>query len=216
MNRNLVILSTIAVLLGAYAAGDWLTGGRSLTGGGSGSETQSPAKPTAAEPAQGTAAKLNPLEGLSADSFSAVMEKPLFNPGRAPRPPDPPPPPPPPEAPPPPETPQEAPAPKPEDYALLAVAGGPSGFVAAVRLSATGEVLYLRQGQPVGEWTVVSVGDRSVVIGTPENNVTLNLFESNGADAAAPPVQEVPPTPPEDTPPAQPPEDSPQPAEPGQ
>lgn len=199
MSRNLAILSVIALLLGAYAAYDWLSGGASFMGEG----TQTPAPETAAStgsPAGGAAAKLNPLEGLTAERFAAVLEKPLFNPGRAPRPAEAPPPPPPPEDQPPPEAPPEAPVPNAEDYALLAVAAGPSGHVAALRLAATGEVLYLREGQPIGEWTVVSVSDRSIVIGTPDNNVTLNLFQSNGMGAEAPPPQD-PPLPPEAPPP---------------
>ena len=72
-----------------------------------------------------------------------------------------------------------------KDYKLLAVAGGPSGRVAALRVVATGEVLYLRAGQPVDAWTLLSIDAKSAVIGTPEQNVTLRLFE---ADASAPAV----------------------------
>jgi len=195
MSRNLKVLGGIAVLLAAYAAYDWL--------GRTGPETVLPAVAPSGSVAQGDAAKLNPLEGLSPDSFAAVLERPLFNPGRAPRPAEPPPPPPQPEPPPPPETPSPEPMPNAADYALLAVAGGPSGRVAAIRLSATGEVVYLREGQPVGEWTIVSVGDRSVVIGTPENNVTLNLFETVGPEGQPPPMEEPPPPAGEPAPPAE-------------
>lgn len=196
MNRNLVVLSGIAVLLAAYSAYDWL--------GGAGPDAVVPAVAPAGGAAQGGVVKLNPLEGLSPESFAAVLERPLFNPGRAARPVEQPPPPPPPEQPPPPEPPQAA-APNAADYALLAVAGGPAGRIAAVRLTATGEVLYLREGQPIGEWSIVSVGDKSVVIGTPDANVTLNLFEATGANGAAPPMEEAPPPPSDQPPPEQPP-----------
>jgi hypothetical protein len=39
---------------------------------------------------------LNPLQALDAGRFTAMLERPLFNPGRAERPPEPPPEPPPP------------------------------------------------------------------------------------------------------------------------
>lgn len=197
MNRNLIVLSAIALLLGAYVAADWLPGGWSLTGAPSGN-TAAQATPASADAAQASLVKLNPLEGLSAESFAAVLEHPLFNPGRAPRPVDPPPPPPPPPVDaPPPEEPMAPAGPSAGDFALLAVAGGPSGHVAALRIAATGEVLYLREGQPVAEWTLISVSDRSVVIGTPENNVTLNLFEAKGPEAAPPSTPDAPPPPPD-------------------
>lgn len=202
MSRNLKMLGAIAVLLAAYAAYDWL--GRTEP------DAVVPAVAPTGGADQGGAAKLNPLEGLSPGSFAAVLERPLFNPGRAPRPAEPPPPPPQPEQPPPPETPPPPPMPNAADYALLAVAGGPSGRVAAIRLAATGEVAYLREGQPVGDWTVVSVGDRSVVIGTPENNVTLNLFEAVAPEGQPPPMEEPPP--PAERPAPPPPENLPQPA----
>jgi hypothetical protein len=122
--------------------------------------------------------KLNPLHGLEADRFRAIIEQPLFNPGRAPRPVEPPPPPP---APPVEAQPTEAPQPSgptAEDFNLLAVSNGPMGRVAVLRVAASGEVLYLREGNAAGTWTLLSVTDRSVVIGTAEQNVTINLFEA--------------------------------------
>ena len=125
-----------------------------------------------------------------------MLERPLFNPGRAERPPEPPPEPPPPPPPVeelPPEMPPEPPGPVAQDFALIAVAAGPSGRVAAVRLAATGEVLYLREGQPVQSWNVMKVNDRSVVIGTPGSNVEITLFGDEGAAAQEPMGQAPPP-----------------------
>jgi hypothetical protein len=160
------------------------------------SEAPAPAaeRPQAsAEEATGAPVKLNPLQDLNTGRFTAMLERPLFNPGRAGRPPEPPPaPPPPPVEELPPEMPPEPPGPAAQDFALIAVAAGPSGHVAAVRLSATGEVLYLREGQPVLSWNVMKVNDRSVVIGTPGSNVEITLFGAE-ATAAQETTGEVPP-----------------------
>jgi hypothetical protein len=81
-----------------------------------------------------------------------------------------------------------------QDFVLVAVAAGPSGHVAAVRLASTGEVLYLREGQPVLSWNAMKVSDRSVVIGTAESNVEITMFdptkpEAGGASDQAPPPE---------------------------
>lgn len=196
MNHRVFLLIGLAVLLGAHVAGEGL-----FTGSGSapitevGSEQQSsPAAPppepvAAAMMPPGAPAKLNPLEGLAAKSFSAMLERPLFNPRRSPRPEAPPPPPPPtplPEEPPVAADPVSL-GPDAQDFKLLAIATGPSGRVVALRLAASGEVLYLRKGNSVDAWTVIDVNDKSLVLGTPENNVTLSLFEEE--QSAAPDMQ---------------------------
>jgi hypothetical protein len=67
------------------------------------------------------------------------------------------------------------------DTALLQAAAatdaliGVSGQVGA----ASGEVLYLREGNPVDAWTVIAMTDRALVIGTSEINVTFSLFEED-------------------------------------
>lgn len=186
MTRRVLVLIGVAGLLAAYVLGERLFPGPSLDPATSVSrENQQP--PEASMRAPGPPAKLNPLEGLAEGSFSAMLERPLFNPGRSPRPqaPPPPPPPPPPEEPPPAAEPVMA-GPVAEDFKLLAVATGPSGPVAALRLAASGEVLYLRKGHTLDAWTVIDVTDRAVVIGTPDNpddNVTLTLFEEVPASA---------------------------------
>lgn len=191
MNRRLLLLGSVAVVLGVFLLLD--RGGSPPIGE---RETPAPAGDQPAPSGDGATREppmLNPLEDLDPQSFSAMLERPLFNPGRAERPPEPPPePPPPPMEEPPPELPPEPPGPMSEDFLLVAVAAGPSGRVAAVRLAATGEVLYLREGQPVQSWSVLAVNDRSVVIGTPESNVEITLFDS-GADEAQEPMDQAPP-----------------------
>ena len=194
MNRRLILLGSVAALLAAFVLvdGQWplsqLTGPETMDA--------TPDAPPAAVPAGSL--ELNPLEGLAAQSFTALHERPLFNPGRTPRPAEPPPPPPPPapEEPPPPPPVVETPSgPNPEDFQLLAIAAGPKGRVAALRVSETGEVLYLREGQPVLNWTMLAVGDRKVTIGTPEASIDLGLFEAGatGETAEAPEPQPEPP-----------------------
>jgi hypothetical protein len=189
MNRRLLLLGSVAIVLALLLLWD-----RALPV----EESEAPApaverpQPSAGE-ATGAPARLNPLQDLNTGRFTAMLERPLFNPGRAGRPPEPPPaPPPPPVEELPPEMPPEPPGPAAQDFALIAVAAGPSGHVAAVRLSATGEVLYLREGQPVLSWNVMKVNDRSVVIGTPGSNVEITLFGAE-ATAAQETTGEVPP-----------------------
>ena len=200
MNRRLLLLGSVALVLGLVFL---LDQGRSPPD--SGGEVPAPPseqpQPSAGE-GSATQAMLNPLETLEASKFTAMLERPLFNPGRAERPPEPPPePPPPPVEEPPPEMPPEPQGPIAEDFMLVAVAAGPRGRVAALRLAATGEVLYVREGQPVQSWNVLAVNDRSVVIGTPESNVEITLFDSekDGAqesmDQAPPPEGYVEPPP---------------------
>ncbi len=192
MNRRLLLMSATAAVLGAYV----------LIGEGgvhSGLWQPSPPQSGAADPvaAQDAAAtggapraglKLNPLQGLDALSFPAIVEQPLFNPGRMPRPT---------EAPPPVDVPSPAPEPAPEpmpeaagpvaaDYRLLAVSSGPAGRVAALRFNQTGEVVFLREGGDVDQWKVLAVGPRTITIGTPEQNVDLVMFENAGEQPEGP------------------------------
>lgn len=196
VNTRLVALSAVAALLGGYVL---VEGFGSFAPGGSG---QAPAVDTAAP--RVAAAKLNPLDGLDPESFSAIVEKPLFNPTREPRPQAPVAPPPPPEQPvaqqppPPPPAPQ---GPGPEDYKLLGVSVGPDGRIAALRVASSGEVVYLRKGESVDNWSVVDVGDRSVAIGNPDSPVTYSMFDTggdtgaDGGQPAAPPPGQAQPLP---------------------
>ncbi|PZF75692.1 hypothetical protein DK847_17800 [Aestuariivirga litoralis] len=188
VNRRLAGLAAVAALLGGYLAFDGL--GTGWFSGGSGVAVPE-AGATRAAPAA-----LNPWQDLDTASYAAIVERPLFNPSRLPRPPEPvvetPPPPvdsqPPPEPPPPPP-PQ---GPGPEDYKLLGVASGPDGRIAAVRVAATGDVVYLRQGESVDNWVVVEVADRSIAIGSEGAPVTYSLFATPDAGAGGQPQPDMP------------------------
>lgn len=207
MNRRLFLMGATAAVLGAYVL---------LGEGGPLSSLLQPSPPeadqasarnattNAGQPQNGI--KLNPLEGLDPQSFAAVVDQPLFNPGRLPRPVAPPPPPET-EAPPEPEPVAENTGPVAEDYKLLAVSSGPSGRIAALRLNQTNEVLFVREGQDVQSWKVLAVNPRSIVIGTPEENIELGMFE-NDAQEPVPPDDGQPEDagqepPPDDEPPAE-------------
>jgi hypothetical protein len=193
MNRRLLLLGSAALALGLVLLWDRGAFPPIPDGEVPVPVAEQPPPPAGESPA--AQALLNPLDGLQAESFTAMLDRPLFNPGRSARPPEPPPePPPPPMEETPPEPPPAPPGPLAQDFVLVAVAAGPSGHVAAVRLASTGEVLYLREGQPVMSWNVMKVNDRSVVIGTPESNVEITLFDSNEGDEAPVPMdQDMPP-----------------------
>lgn len=184
MNKRLLLMSSVAVVLGGYVL---------LGEGGLLAALWRPSAPVGeVAPQQGGVAnsgtpregvKLNPLQGLEAQAFPAIVDQPLFNPGRAPRPAEPPPP-----------APEPAPVAEPEpapqetgpvasDYKLLAVSTGPAGQVAALRLNQSSEVVFVRAGQDVQQWKVISVGPRSIVIGTPEQNVEISMFDNANAPA---------------------------------
>jgi hypothetical protein len=170
VNRRLVGLAAVAALLGGYLAYEGF--GPAATG-----QVGDAALSDAAAP-RAVTVKLNPLQDLDPDAYPDIVDRPLFNPSRQPRPADPVAPPPPPvvEQPvvePPPPPPQ---GPGPDDYKLLGVSSGPDGRIAALRIAASGDVVYLRKGEGVDQWNVVDVGERSIVIGTAENPVTYSLF----------------------------------------
>ena len=188
MNKRLVLMSCAAAGLGAYVL---LGEGGFLSGLLQPSESVIAPAPKAGgtqaaggKPRDGI--KLNPLEGLDAQSFTAIVEQPLFNPGRTLRPVEQPPPPPEPTAAPEPEPVAEDTGPVAGDYRLLAVASGPAGRVAALRLNQSSEVVYVREGQDVQQWKVLTVGPRSIVIGTPEQNVEVVMFENTDEPAGTP------------------------------
>ena len=193
MNRRLLLLISVAVLLGSILLFD---GGRLPPAEERGVSTPAAEyTPPSAASLSGAQVTLNPFQDLGARRFTHMLEQPLFNPGRAARPREPvqtvtevaeP------ESlaePPEPTGPQ---APQAEDFLLVAVATGPSGSVAAVRLASTGDVLYLRAGQPIDGWTVLAVNDRSVVIGTPEHNVEVILFDQDDTETQEMPAGPVP------------------------
>ena len=182
MNRRLLGLAGLAALLGGYLVYDNI-------GAFQGPASGNAPAPAALAARSGTV-KLNPLQGLDPQAFAAIVERPLFNPSRQPRPAaqpvavEQPPAAPPPVAEPPPAAPQ---GPGPEDYKLLGVATGPDGRIAAVRIAASGEVVYVRKGESIENWIVVDVGDRSVAIGAADSPVTYGMFAKADASSAPEP-----------------------------
>ena len=183
MNRRLMLLSAVALgLVGVVLAdqGGLLSLFRA--------ERQDvPPAPDVVAAAPGQArppVQLNPLEALDANAFTVMLERPLFNPSRAARPPAPPPPPPE-------ETVAETPpepvntGPDMADFKLLAVSSGPQGKVAALRRVSSGEVLYLREGQPLDGWSVLAIAEKSIAVGTAETSVELRLFDDEGSGASS-------------------------------
>lgn len=127
------------------------------------------------EPRAAETLALNPLSILTLESTAALVERPVFNPSRRPRPPtlvpvvveE--------SNPIPVEVPDESP--NRSDYTLLAIAAGPSLRVAAVRLNGNGEVVYLKKGEAVSKWEVLDIGYRDITIGNKNKSIKLQLFE---------------------------------------
>jgi len=182
MNRRPLILSSVAILLTAFLLVE-----RPVMPHAQETSEPLPAVPSAAdgEPL------LNPLQELTPENFTAIVERPLFNPGRAPRALEQQALPPMPADTPPPPGPQ---GPRAEDFKLVGISSGPAGRIAALRLAAGGDVLYVREGQPVESWTVLTITETSVVIGSDQASITLSLFPG-GAQAAqpAPAIPAIPP-----------------------
>lgn len=188
MNRRLLLLCSVAAVLAIVLLVDRGVAPPPVEPVVQVSKVETPA----AEPETDGQAMLNPLEGMVPEGFTAMLERPLFNPTRTARAPDTPASPPLPavsEAPPP----VGLQGPRAEDFKLVAISAGSTGRVAAVRVVATGEVLYLREGQPVQTWTVLAVEDRSVVIGTAGSSIELTLFP--GVAGGEPPEAAPPPPP---------------------
>lgn len=131
-------------------------------------------------------AALNPLSGLNAETFTAIVERPLFNPTRRPAPP------PAPEVEPAelPEEPLPAvaamPEVKPEDFSLLAITAVDGTATALVRWNPTNQVYHVKQGQPVSDWQLMKIGALDVTLGRDGKTLQLKLFQTFGP--AAPPA----------------------------
>lgn len=192
MNRRLVGLSTLAAVLAGYLVFQgW---------GPSPSGNDSDVPQAVAVAGRTDTVKLNPLHDLDPAASTAILDHPLFNPSRQPRPQETVAAPQPPQVEPPPAPPPPAPAgPGPDDYKLLGVSSGPDGRIAALRIASSGDVVYVRKGEGVDTWSVVDVGERSVAIGTSDNPVTYDLFASvdpaSGEQSAAPPARQAQPLP---------------------
>lgn len=182
MNRRLLMLSSAAVLLAAFMMVE-----RAITLHAEESSGPPPAVPSAAVDGP----PLNPLQDLTPESFTAIVERPLFNPSRSPRPLEQQAPPPVPVDTPPPVVPL---GPRAEDFKLVGISSGPTGRIAALRLAAGGDVIYVQEGQPVQSWTALAINGTSVVIGSEQASITLSLFHGGaGAPMPAPASVEIPP-----------------------
>lgn len=136
-------------------------------------------------PAEPRAVALNPLM-LPAESLSEIVERPLFNPTRAPRA----------EAPPPPPPPEpvivempveEAPAFDPSDYTLLGVIASAETRRAMIRSNKTDEIFHLTAGEKLMDLTVEAVDAREVTLRLGEDSYKLKLFENPGQNTPQPP-----------------------------
>jgi hypothetical protein len=120
-------------------------------------------------------ASVNPLSGISLESLREIIERPLFNQSRAPKP-----------------KPQvevvEAPA-EPEataeDFTLLGIVVANNGTTALLRWNKTNEIFRLKTGQSFSDWQVTEIGPKSVVIKNKELSFPLTLF-SQPTQAAQP------------------------------
>jgi general secretion pathway protein N len=177
-NRRLLLLIVCAAALTAYAVWSGSAGSLlMLAGGGDAAavaETPAPAAKAAGGDKPAETVPLNPLAGTAVEQFAEIVDRPLFNPTRAP----------------PPAVEEAAaaevvePAPadpqdsaKPEDFTLLAIAIADDARIAVVRWNKTNEVFHLKQGQFLSDWELRSVGEKEVTIGRDDTAFSLKLFE---------------------------------------
>jgi general secretion pathway protein N len=125
----------------------------------------------APRPASGEIPELPPLEDLS-----ATTERPLFV--RSRRPPEAAPPAPAEEAAPVEVAKEEAPA------ELTGIVNGPDRTYAILRSVATKEVVHLRKGETIDDWSVQEIGVRYVVLRRGAGSLRLELFAEKEPDAA--------------------------------
>jgi hypothetical protein len=129
------------------------------------------AAPESPQPRAGQVPELPAL-----DDLSATVERPLFV--RSRRPPE--------EAPPPPA---EKPAPvevaKEEAPAeLTGIVNGPERTYAILRNVATKEIMHLRKGETIEDWSVQEIGLRYVVLRRGDGSLRLELFAEKDPDAS--------------------------------
>jgi hypothetical protein len=187
MNQRLIVLIAVAGVLATYFIWsdggtliDRLTGrGEAISEAGSSPILQLPAS---ADMDKG-AVSLNPLSGIALETLSAMVERPLFNPSRAPAPK------------------QQEPAPVPvvtaepivventlntNDFTLLAVASNAVDKTAVVRQNSTAEVFHLKPGQLLSGWEVLVVDEREITLGQQGKSFQLKLFQKPATGASQP------------------------------
>jgi hypothetical protein len=118
---------------------------------------------------------LNPLSELKPDALNEMIERPLFNPTRAPA------------AAPVAEVAEpvdEAPEPEdstgPQDFTLLGMASRDGIWTAVIRLNKTNEIFHLKQGEAMSEWTFSAVAAHEVTLSNNEKSIQLKLFQDMG------------------------------------
>jgi hypothetical protein len=124
----------------------------------------------------GSVVNLNPVSGIDVAALNDMIERPLFNPTRAPKP----------RVQPPPVVEAAAPAVveddiNPKDFTLLAVAATEADKTALVRWNSADKVFHLKRGQLLSDWEVLEVGDREVTLGKGGKSVQIKLFQKPAA-----------------------------------
>jgi hypothetical protein len=127
---------------------------------------------------------VNPLAATAVDSLNVMVERPLFNPTRAP-----PPPPvamaePEPVAAPEPVVVQEVPVTA-EDFTLIGVSIRGDESTAVIRWNKSNEVFHLKAGQFLSDWELKSVESKAVIIARADTELTIRLFQAPRRPAAA-------------------------------
>lgn len=119
---------------------------------------------------------VNPLAAITVESMSAMVERPLFNPTRAPPPPvvEQPPPEPVAEV----ETPVAEDTTGPQDFTLLGVSIKGGERFALVRYNKTNEIFRLKSGQYLSDWELRSVESKEIVIARNDAELTIRLFDA--------------------------------------
>lgn len=123
---------------------------------------------------------VNPLAAITVESMSAMVERPLFNPTRAPPPPvvEQPPPEPVAEV----ETPVAEDTTGPQDFTLLGVSIKGGERFALVRYNKTNEIFRLKSGQYLSDWELRSVESKEIVIARNDAELTIRLFDAARQD----------------------------------
>jgi hypothetical protein len=187
ISQRLIVLVAVAGILAAYFV--WSDGENlmdRLTG--KGQAISEIASPLAGQPQQSAGTdkgtvSLNPLSSIGVDTLSAMIDRPLFNPSRAPAP----------KRQQPVPEPVAAPEPavvedtfNPDDFTLLAVAFSATDKTAVVRQNSTAEVFHLKSGQLLSGWEVMTVDEREITLGQQGKSFQLKLFQKPAADVSQP------------------------------
>jgi hypothetical protein len=112
----------------------------------------------------------------SVEELSATVERPLFMTNRRP-----------PAAPPPVATADASPVDVPSEEApadLTGIVSGPERTYAILTNKATKEIVHLRQGEKIDEWSIQEIGARYVVLRRGPGSLRLELFAEKDADEA--------------------------------